>query len=348
MFSIKGSLSVVSVFLLACSLSSTAIFAQSKRKKPEHSKKQPMLKPVKLPSLFPIDSSEVFIASKPAPEPSFIPTGDHQDMSDRPGMSADKGQEDLVPYERAKELLQTIGLNTAVPVKFENPQNSPLVIVSADLEIKKIRRPHRPFSDLSEVYVMETSIKFSNATSKPIKAFGIYFLKIGYSDPDELPYIHSTGVGPYNTFTFQMSNTSTELSWLQNPEQLMVKVAGIVFADNSIWEEQAESKYIFENTVKRFPDESQEEADSKPALLSSPSSRYTEEARKNKIEGSVQARALIGADGKVKSVRITSGLPDGLNEEAIWTIYRMLFKPAMKNGIAITYWMKVDIEFKIQ
>jgi len=88
--------------------------------------------------------------------------------------------------------------------------------------------------------------------------------------------------------------------------------------------------------------------DSKPIALNSPQPRYTEEARKNKIQGNVTARVLVGADGQVKQVKITRGLPDGLDEQAIQAAYQLRFKPAMKGGQPVAYWIPVLIEFNLR
>jgi len=88
--------------------------------------------------------------------------------------------------------------------------------------------------------------------------------------------------------------------------------------------------------------------DQRPALLNNPSPRYTEEARKNKIQGTVTARVLISTDGSVKQVRITRGLPDGLDEMAIQAAYQMRFRPAMKSGQPVSFWQSVQIEFNLR
>lgn len=89
--------------------------------------------------------------------------------------------------------------------------------------------------------------------------------------------------------------------------------------------------------------------DSRPAPLNRPRPNYTEEARKNKIQGVVRARILVGVDGTVKQVRLSGiGLPDGLNEEAIRAAYQMLFRPAMKNGQAVAHWISLEIEFNLR
>jgi TonB family protein len=88
--------------------------------------------------------------------------------------------------------------------------------------------------------------------------------------------------------------------------------------------------------------------DQKPVPLNYPSPRYTEEARKNKIQGTVRARVLVAADGSVKQVHIVRGLPDGLDEQAIQAAYQLRFRPAMKAGQPVAFWVAVDIEFNLR
>ena len=83
-------------------------------------------------------------------------------------------------------------------------------------------------------------------------------------------------------------------------------------------------------------------------MLNRPRPNYTEEARKNKIQGVVVARLLVGSDGSVKQVKITRGLADGLNEEAIRAAYQIRFKPAMKGGQPVAYWQPIEIEFNLR
>jgi TonB family protein len=87
--------------------------------------------------------------------------------------------------------------------------------------------------------------------------------------------------------------------------------------------------------------------DQKPEPLNSPRPNYTEEARKNGIQGIVVVRVLVGSDGAVKRVYIERGLPDGLNEEAIRAAYQIRFKPAMKDGRPVVFWHSLQIEFHL-
>jgi periplasmic protein TonB len=88
--------------------------------------------------------------------------------------------------------------------------------------------------------------------------------------------------------------------------------------------------------------------DQRPIPLNNPSPRYTEEARRNKIQGVVLARVLIGPDGSVKKVTISRGLPDGLDEQAIQAAYQLRFKPAMKGGQPVAFLQTVQIEFNLR
>ena len=88
--------------------------------------------------------------------------------------------------------------------------------------------------------------------------------------------------------------------------------------------------------------------DEKPVRLSGPTPQYTEEARANRINGTVVLRVLVGADGDVKQVRVVSGLPYGLNEKAIEVARQTKFKPAMKDGKPVPHWVALQMSFNIR
>ena len=87
--------------------------------------------------------------------------------------------------------------------------------------------------------------------------------------------------------------------------------------------------------------------DSKPVLLNNPLPGYTEEARRNKVQGVVVLRLLVDETGSVKNIRIVRGLPDGLNEKAIEAGHKLRFKPAMKDGKPVSYSTVVEMTFKL-
>ena len=88
--------------------------------------------------------------------------------------------------------------------------------------------------------------------------------------------------------------------------------------------------------------------DTKPVRLSGPMPKYTEAARADRIQGSVTLRVLVGEDGNVSAIRVIRGLPDGLNEQAIAAAYLTKFKPAMKDGKPVAYWVVLEMNFNIR
>ena len=94
--------------------------------------------------------------------------------------------------------------------------------------------------------------------------------------------------------------------------------------------------------------ERQERVDTRPVALNRPRPNYTEAARKNKIQGVIRARVLVGVDGSVQNVSIVRALPDGLNEEAITAVYQMRFKAATRNGQSVASWITLEVEFNLR
>jgi TonB family protein len=87
------------------------------------------------------------------------------------------------------------------------------------------------------------------------------------------------------------------------------------------------------------------EVDTKARLTSKPEPRYTEEARKESIEGIVVLKAVFSANGRVENIRIVSGLPHGLTERAIDAARKIKFIPATKDGKPVSMWMQLEYNF---
>ncbi len=88
--------------------------------------------------------------------------------------------------------------------------------------------------------------------------------------------------------------------------------------------------------------------DSRPVVLKPVYPGYTEQARRNRVQGRINMRILVGTDGTVKEVIIIDGLPDGLNDEALKAAYKLKFKPAMKDGNPVGFWLPIDMSFNLK
>ena len=87
--------------------------------------------------------------------------------------------------------------------------------------------------------------------------------------------------------------------------------------------------------------------DTKPVILVNVNPQYTDEARREKIQGVVALRILVDETGSPTKISIIRGLPGGLNEKAIEAGRRLKFKPAMKDGKPVSYWMMVQMNFSL-
>lgn len=85
-----------------------------------------------------------------------------------------------------------------------------------------------------------------------------------------------------------------------------------------------------------------------PFLLNNPQPRYTDEARRAKVQGTVSMILFVNKDGDVDSVLVLRGLGLGLDEQATEVARNLKFSPATKNGQLIPYWKKVSVEFNLK
>ena len=86
----------------------------------------------------------------------------------------------------------------------------------------------------------------------------------------------------------------------------------------------------------------------RPKLLNLPQPRYTEEARRLKIQGPVFMFVLITENGDVDSVMVLRGIGHGLDEEATRVARELKFSPATKSNNPIPYWMRLSVEFNLK
>lgn len=74
---------------------------------------------------------------------------------------------------------------------------------------------------------------------------------------------------------------------------------------------------------------------------------YPEEAKKNKIEGTVKVLAFIEKDGEVSSAKVVEGIGYGCDENARLSVYYTRFKPGLQKGKRVKVQMVIPIEFKL-
>jgi len=85
----------------------------------------------------------------------------------------------------------------------------------------------------------------------------------------------------------------------------------------------------------------------RPTILYRERARYTEEARANKIQGTVVLSVVYTADGRISDIRVVRGLPDGLSESAIEAAKKIRFRPAVKNGAPVSVRGNIEFNFTL-
>lgn len=78
-----------------------------------------------------------------------------------------------------------------------------------------------------------------------------------------------------------------------------------------------------------------------------PKPDYTDEGRKEKVNGEVRLEVLFKSDGRVHVLRVLQGLGHGLDEQAVKAAEQIKFKPALQEGQPIDSMALVHIIFEL-
>ena len=85
----------------------------------------------------------------------------------------------------------------------------------------------------------------------------------------------------------------------------------------------------------------------KARVKNKPEPKYTKDARKHAVEGTVVLRCIFSSTGQVTNIHVVSGLPDGLTEKAVEAAKKIKFIPATKDGHPVSMWMELQYNFHL-
>ena len=85
-----------------------------------------------------------------------------------------------------------------------------------------------------------------------------------------------------------------------------------------------------------------------PKALHWEEARFSDEARRNRIEGTVLISVLVGKDGLPSDLKVVRGLGYGLDENALAAVARYRFQPATKDGVPVATRIPVEISFRLR
>lgn len=112
------------------------------------------------------------------------------------------------------------------------------------------------------------------------------------------------------------------------------------------WSEQLKTLEVYAS------DESAEirslqEVTTKIRLVSKPEPTYTEDARKEGIQGTVILRCVFAVDGTIQHVLILQSLPGGLTEMSMKAARSIKFEPAMIDGRPVSTYLQLEYNFAV-
>ena len=85
-----------------------------------------------------------------------------------------------------------------------------------------------------------------------------------------------------------------------------------------------------------------------PGLLKEVRPEFTDDARRQGIEGDVVLEIVVRADGRVGDVRVVQGLGGGLNRNAIAAVKQWQFSPARRHGVPVDVMVEVAVAFTLR
>jgi TonB family protein len=81
-------------------------------------------------------------------------------------------------------------------------------------------------------------------------------------------------------------------------------------------------------------------------LVSQPPLKYPPDAKNARVQGTVHLQALIGTDGKVKSVTVLNG-PATLQAAAVENVNQRRYQPTLVNGKPVEVLTEVSVDFRL-
>jgi TonB family protein len=84
-----------------------------------------------------------------------------------------------------------------------------------------------------------------------------------------------------------------------------------------------------------------------PKLLIAREAKFSDYARKNKIQGTSVLGMEVDAHGLPQNIRVTEALGAGLDEKAIEAVSGYRFRPAMQNGMPVPVKISVEVRFRL-
>jgi TonB family protein len=84
-----------------------------------------------------------------------------------------------------------------------------------------------------------------------------------------------------------------------------------------------------------------------PVAIYSPEPTFSDEARKQKWQGTVTLMLIVGKDGRPYNIHVRQSVGMGLDEQALETVKNWRFRPASLNGQPVDARIAVEVNFRL-
>lgn len=84
-----------------------------------------------------------------------------------------------------------------------------------------------------------------------------------------------------------------------------------------------------------------------PKPIYAPDPEYDENARKQRIQGTVVLWLIVGPDGLPHDIKVARSLGHGLDEKAIEAVRQWKFEPSLKDGQPVAVQINVEVQFRL-
>jgi protein TonB len=85
-----------------------------------------------------------------------------------------------------------------------------------------------------------------------------------------------------------------------------------------------------------------------PQLIREVKPKYTADAMRRKVEGTVEVDAVILADGTVGDITVKRSLDPDLDEEAVKAAKQWRFRPGTKDGDPVAVQVLIELTFRMK
>jgi TonB family protein len=208
-----------------------------------------------------------------------------------------------------------------------------------DLKLEN-KMPAIPVAPTSKIVATGTFSADSTVTAAPNKPSAFVHTG-GFGDPNGIPSSEHRGAANIReTGSFDLASGSGHGNGVGSTRPGAVMSSG--FGNGAI--DTFNTAGIHQKTESHQPSNG---ANAPVEITFKPKPDYTDEGRKQKINGEVRLEVLFKSDGQVRVIRVMQGLGYGLDEQAVKAAEQIKFKPALHEGQPIDSMAQVHIIFEL-